>query len=157
MNHLTKVHIFFEEKKNTSKLVFGDPDASENIHYAERKSSREIYFKPNSIFALELWTANEHGTTEWRIYILRSVWPGEKATRIPCVTPGAEILLYARGKSRVRNVLAWLRRLQKAKTDFQSLPADYYRQSHFYIKNNLEPEQPGEPYGAVLDYLRGRQ
>jgi len=157
MDHLTKVHIFFEEKKHTAKLVFGDPDASENIHYAEQKSSRDIFFKPNKIFALELWTANEYGTREWRTYVLRSVWPGEKANRIPCVTPGAEILLYARGKGRVRKVLTWLRQLQKTKTDFQSLPTDYYRQAHFYIKNNLEPDHPDEPHGAVLDYVRSKQ
>ncbi|NVN91825.1 MAG: DUF2840 domain-containing protein [Desulfuromonadales bacterium] len=154
MEYLTKIHLHFDEKKRNSKLLFGTPAVTENISFTERSSRKNVFFKPDNLLALELWVANDHGTLLWMIYIVRTVWPGEKAHKVPFVEPGAEILLHARGKGRTSRALQWLRRLQKIEADLSRLSPDYYRIAHYYLKNNIEPRKPNEPHGPVLDFLK---
>lgn len=156
MDSLTEVQLLFEEKSRNAKLLFGTPFNSEDICFSAGVSRRNVYFKPGNLFALELWAANGYGTAFWMIYILRSVWSGERANRIPQVTPGAEILLSARGKGRVLRALAWLERLQTDVEDPAALAPEYFMTAHYSLKNGLEPRAPHEPYGAVLAYLRNK-
>lgn len=154
MDFLTKVFLQYEENKQTAKLLFGTPTASEDLGFSEKTSRKFVYFKPDSLFALELWSANDYGTVVWLIYILRAVWPGETANKVPRVEPGAEILLHARGKGRVRKVLHWLGRLQNEVQDLSELSPEYFQAAHYSLKNGMEPRPPFEPYGPVLEYVK---
>jgi len=156
MNFLTEVQLLFEEKSRNAKLLFGTPVRREDLHFSAGVSKRNVYFKPDSLFALELWVANDYGTVFWMLYIIRSVWPGERANRIPQITPGAEILLSARGKGRVIRALAWLERLQTDVEDPAALAPEYFQTAHYSLKNGLEPRTPYEPYGPVLAYVRNK-
>lgn len=156
MDFLSEVQLQFEEKSLNAKLLFGTPVRSEDVYFSAEASKRKVYFKPDSLFALELWAANDYGTVLWMIYILRSVWPGERANRVPQVTPGAEILLSARGKGRVLRTLAWLEKLQTDVEDPASLAPEYFQTAHYSLKNGLVPRAPHEPYGPVLAYLRNK-
>lgn len=154
MDFLTKANLLYVEKEKTVKLLFGDPVAAEDQGFAPGSSKRTVYFKPGSIFGLELWAANDYGTAFWMVYILRAVWPGEKANRLPLVEPGAEILLSARGKGRVTKLLAWLARLDQDGIDLTKLPPGYFQAAHYSLKNGLEPRRTGAPYGQVIAYLK---
>lgn len=154
MDFLTKVNLLYVEKRKTVKLLFGDPVDSEDHGFTSGSSKRTVYFKPGSIFGLELWAANDYGTAFWMVYILRAVWPGEQANRLPQVEPGAEILLSARGKGRVSKVLDWLARLDQEGTALSKVSPGYFQAAHYSLKNGLEPRPIGAPYGRVIDYLK---
>ncbi|HOI79577.1 MAG TPA: DUF2840 domain-containing protein [Petrimonas sp.] len=156
MEFLTKTKLLFEEKRRNVKLLFGVPVASEDLRFSEGYSRKNVYFKPDSLFALELWIANDHGTVIWMVYVLRAVWPGETANRVPQVEPGAQILLHARGKGRVRKVLLWLNHLQEEIEDLSGLSPEYFQSAHYSLKNGLEPYSPREPFGPVLEYLKDK-
>lgn len=154
MEFLTKAKLLFENKRSNVKLLFGNPAISKDLRFSEGSSRKNVYFKPGSLFALELWSANDYGAVIWMVYVLRAVWPGEPANRVPQVQPGAEILLHARGKERVRKVLHWLRRLHDETEDLSALPPEYFHAAHYSLKNRLEPRPPHEPFGPVLEYIK---
>ncbi|MDD2462822.1 MAG: DUF2840 domain-containing protein [Desulfobulbus sp.] len=156
MDFLTKAKLEFVETKRTVKLLFGAPVETEDLGFSAQSSKRTVYFKPGSQFALELWAANDYGTAFWMVYVLRAVWPGEPAHRVPQVEPGAEILLSARGKSRVKKVIAWLDRLHQELVDPCELNPEYFQAAHYSLKNGLEPRAPYEPHGPVHVYLRNK-
>lgn len=156
MEFLTKTKLLFEEKRRNVKLLFGVPSVVEDLRFSEWSSSKNVYFKPDSLFALELWSANDYGTVIWMVYVVRAVWPGEAANRVPQVEPGAEILLYARGKGRVRKVLHWLNHLHDEIEDLSGLSPEYFQAAHYSLKNGLEPRSPREPFGPVIEYLEGK-
>jgi hypothetical protein len=80
MEFLTEVQLLFEEKRRNAKLLFGNPLSGEDLCFSEGSSRKNVYFKPDSLFALELWAANAYGTMLWTVYIVRAVWPGEGRT-----------------------------------------------------------------------------
>lgn len=157
MEFLTKVKLLFEEKRRNVKLLFGVPAAAEDLRFLEGSSRKNVYFRPDSLFALELWSANDYGTVIWMVYVLRAVWPGEAANKVPQIEPGAEILLHARGKGRAGKVLDWMKHLQKETEDLSELPPGYFQMAHYSLKNGLEPRAPREPFGPVLDYLKDKE
>jgi hypothetical protein len=156
MEFLTKAKLLFEKKQSNVKLLFGVPAISEDLRFSEGSSRKNVYFKPGSLFALELWSANDYGTQIWMVYVLRAVWPGEAANRVPQVKPGAEILLNARGKERVRKVLRWLNQLNNEIEDLSKLPPEFFQSAHYSLKNGLEPRSPHDPFGPILEYMKGK-
>lgn len=157
MGYLTRVNILYEENRRTARILFGDPVGHQDLRFSKTASTRDVYFRPGSIFALELWRANNYGTATWQVYVLRSVWPGEPAHRVQQVSPGAEILLKARGRNRAMKALDWLRCLRREVDDLAALPPEYFQTAHYNLKNGLEPRPPHDPYGPVQDFLKKRQ
>lgn len=66
---------------------------------------RIVRFTPNSIFAFVQWSANDYGTINSRIDVLRAIWPGQSYTTVPFVRPGGEVLLHIEGWPKVEKVL----------------------------------------------------
>lgn len=157
MKKTTRTTLQFEDGKRNFRLLFGDPVKIETVSFQLGVTTQHAYFRPDSIFALDLWERNEYGTKEWRIYIVRAVWPGERAARIPQVEPGGEVLLYARGKNRVQKVLSWLREIEKAGEMPAHLHPDLYRAAHVRFLVNLEPRRINEPCGRLADFLKERE
>lgn len=100
---LTKVMI--DKKPHYSyRILIGSPDLHKKIlgtHYA--------YFSANKEFVYQHWKGNQFGTISWRIYIVRSVMPGQKAIKITGIDPGAELLCLTTSKlasSRLSKFLA---------------------------------------------------
>lgn len=151
--NLTRLVVMYKEKRKRHQLVFGNPVVTREVGgpYFER----HLFFEPGQLFGLEIWEANDYGTVRWLILVLRAVAPGERASLIASVTPGAEILLAARGRNSVRSARAWLSSLAGAGADLVLLPPDYYRASHFKLKARLAPRDPQVPSGKVRDLLRG--
>jgi hypothetical protein len=142
-----------QEYKKRHQLVFGDPVLTREIGgpYCER----HLFFEPGQLFGLELWEANDYGTLRWLFLVLRAVEPGEAVSLLASVSPGAEILLAAHGRNKVRSARAWLSHLADSGADPVSLPPDYYRASHFKLKARLAPRDPQVPNGKVRDLFNG--
>ena len=155
MGHLTKVILKFEENKLRFQLLFGTPVATKEIHFTFGLSEKHVFFRPGSLFALEVWEANDYGTVNWKIYILRTVTPGEKINRLPRVLPGAEILLTVSGRKKVDKVKAWLTAMASQGHNLAMVDPDYYRAAHYSWKANLEPRDLSRPHGKVLNFLKG--
>lgn len=151
--NLTRLIMLYQEKKKRCALVFGDPVLYREIGgpYFERHA----FFAPGQLFAVELWEANRYGTLRWLLLVLRAVGPGERATVLPSVAPGAEILFCVQGRKKVRQGKRWLSSLAEGGTDLSRVDPDYYRASHFKFSVRLAPRDPAVPNGKIRDLLRG--
>jgi hypothetical protein len=152
-SNLTRLIVMHQEYKKRHQLVFGGPVLTREVGgpYAER----HLFFEPGQLFGLEIWEANDYGTVRWLLLVLRAAEPGERVALLPQVAPGAEILLAAHGRDRVRSARAWLGELAGCGADLVSLPPDYYRASHFKLKARLAPRNLLAPSGKVRDLLKG--
>lgn len=149
---LTRLILMHHEKNRRWQLVFGEPEDIREVGgpFAER----HVFFLPGQLFGVEFWEANEYGTVSWHVMVLRAVTPGERAHVLKQVTPGAEILLDAGGRKRVREALKWLRDLSRNGQTLAALDPDYYRASHYKLKARLKPRDLTAPCGKVRDLLR---
>lgn len=91
---------------------------------------RVLGFVVGEVFAFVRWASNEHGTIVSRLDILRTVGVGEACTAVPCVTPGAEILLRVWGWPRVQRVLELIDRAELVVTDAADVCPDYWGHVH---------------------------
>jgi hypothetical protein len=151
--NLTRLVVMHQKNKKRHQLVFGYPVLNREIGgpYCER----HLFFEPGQLFGLEIWEANDYGTVRWLLLVLRAAAPGEQMALLPQLAPGAEILVAAHGRDKVRRARAWLSELADCGADPVSLPPDYYRASHFKFKAGLAPRNPLVPNGKVRDLFKG--
>lgn len=152
---LTKVLLIRDERRRV-RLFFGEPLTLIDVQKGPQLKETHALFRPHSILGLEVWRANEYGTVFWRLFVLRTVSPGEKLNRIPEVLPGAEILFAAKGERRVREAKAWLKDLVEKGVDPARLDPDYYRSAWSKMRVNLKPRDFSKPHGKVLSFLKRR-
>lgn len=143
-------------EKRRVMLFFGTPVTLKKVDEKEGGTRTEAFFRPGSVFALEIWEANEWGTIKWHLYVLRAVAAFEKLNRIPEVLPGAQILFAAKGERQVREAKTWLRDLVEKGVDPAHLDPDYYRSAWSKMRVNLKPRSFGRPHGKVLSFLKRR-
>lgn len=141
-----------QERSKRRELLFGVPVVHREI--GGPFFERHLFFAPGQLFGLELWEAHDYGTILWLVLILRAVEPGEWASLVLSVAPGAEILVCARGRDKVRSARAWLGGIVGSGADLASLSPDYYRAAHFQLKARLAPRDPQVPNGKVRDLFR---
>ncbi len=149
---LTRLILMHQEKTRRWQLVFGEPGVIREV--GGPFTERHVFFQPGQLFGVEFWEANEYGTVSWHVMVLRAVAPGERAHVLKQVAPGAEILLDAGGRKKVREALKWLRDLARSGLSLDALDPDYYRASHYKLKARLKPRDPTAPTGKVRDLLR---
>ena len=142
-----------QERSKRQTLLFGAPVLAREI--GGPYSERHLFFEPGQLFGLELWEANDFGTVRWLALVLRAVAPGERASLVPAVSPGAEVLLAVRGRRKVQLARDWLRCLAGAGVALAEMDPDYYRSSHYKIKARLAPRDPRVPGGKVRRLLKG--
>src|SRR5690554_1465775 len=109
MNHDTKIiNVHFPGRRNWW-LLFGSPRTVHPVSVEGLASTAELLsFVSGSLFGVSHQTLNEYGITDWEVWILRAVSPGEEASLIPGIRPGAQILLYAHGQERAKTLLRYL-------------------------------------------------
>jgi hypothetical protein len=131
---LTQVRLLFIEERVNVWLRFG--------HFVKERTidphTRDAYFVPHSIFGVVTWRGSDHGTTEWRVDVLRTAEAGERASRVPGVTPGAEILLRASGESKVRKLLLLFDDIEARGIKLIAVSPDYWRCAHNRLAANLD-------------------
>lgn len=100
-----------------------------------------VGFAPGSIFALNRWAANEHGTVASRIDILRATRHGDAYQTLPLVRPGGEILLRLTGWPKVRQALRAIDAVEALGIDPAIASPDHWRQVHNRLSAGLEPHR----------------
>ena len=136
----TGVEIAFYPEFINFWLRFGEPNAQ---HVLDRRRSLAL-FRSGQIFGYVRWRANAYGTQDWRIAIAQTSAPPQTLARLDGVHPAAIILLSARGKARVKRVLAQLDGLEAAGFDLAAISPAYVRQIH----NRIAVSRPVIPYSA---------
>lgn len=145
--NLTCVAETSQENLFNYQLLFGNPTQKTPVMQTFGKRSSRAYFAPGSIFCLDLWHANRAGRTlRWKTYVLQAGAPGDVLTRVPQVTPGALVLMEAKGARRCKFLLKWLAALAE-RCDPATLPADYFVGRDLWMQG-LIPER-SDP--AMLD------
>jgi len=150
MDHLTTVSLDFLQGARNYRLLFGAPHASEAPKWRHGATASTARFLPGSLFGLELWERNAYGTVAWHIYALRALWPAEPLTVVPCVHPGAEILLHASGKRQARLALAWFDYQRTRTDDLTTLPAHVFQAADLHIRAGRQApmaRRQRPPYG----------
>ena len=132
--NLTLVAEVYRKKRLNHRILFGTP-----VKRIRRGWRRKFAaFEPNEIFGYERWVANKYGTQQWSILIGRSLSEG-RAGRVEGVTPGADILLFVKGKTQVLRTLAVLDILKDSALSPSDISAARWRALHNLIISGGDP------------------
>jgi len=131
----TEVELYFVKGKIERWIRFGTPISD---HTLDRRR-RLIAFAPGAVFGFMRWAANEHGTKVSRIDILRACADGEPRSTVPCVKPGAEILLRAFGWEKVHRVLSAIDSVEALGFAPHEICLDHWRHVHSRLAVGLTP------------------
>lgn len=127
---LTAVIVSYRKNRRNHRIVFGTP-----VTEIRRGWRRKIaVFAPGAVFAYERWRGDAYGTQDWRLFICEAKKSGAVA-RIPGVLPGADILLAAKGKTRVKRVFAGMDAMRGAFGPIETIPPWRWRRLHNDIEN----------------------
>ena len=105
----------------------------------QSRSGSTVAFDPGAVFAFVRWQANDFGTTESRIDILRAPRPGESYATVPQVTPGGDSLLRQSGWLKVERVLQFADAIEALGIEPADAATDYWRHVHNRLSAGLEP------------------
>lgn len=119
----TDVELLWLEGQIERWVRFGRPAAERLID----RRRRVLSFAPGAVFALVRWRANDYGTVESRIDILRAVRAGEAFTTVPFVAPGGELLLHVGGWPKVQRVLEAIDAVERAGVNPADAAPDHWR------------------------------
>lgn len=151
---LTAVYIRYRKNRINHRLRFGTPRVKTRLGWHESLVS----FAPDQVFGYIRWSANEHGTQDWRLFVCKAGGDSPniigssggntghhyRLTRIPGVLPGAHVLLKTQGATRVKRALKLIDTLEKDTGDLISVTESYWRHLH----NRLEVNQPSHAFSA---------
>lgn len=106
---------------------------------------RRLGFHPDDVFAFVRWQANDRGTVQSRIDVLRALGAGEGGCTTPGVRPGGDRLLHLAGWPKVQQVLAAIDTVERLGVDPADVAPDYWRHLH----NRLSARQAPEAYSLA--------
>lgn len=151
MSALTLVEIAFYPEVINDWLRFGNPSAERII---DRRRSLAA-FDPGSVFAYVRWRANDYGTADWRLFILRAGGPADILEKLPGVRPGAEILCRLSGKTKVKRALDLIDDLEQRGYDPAAISPAWWRVAGNRIAVGLPVRRYGEnQHGALAKIAR---
>lgn len=116
-------------------IRFGEPVVERTLD----RCRRTVSFAPGQVFALVRWQANDYGTVLSRIDILRAAAPGDTVSTVPCVRPGAEILLRLHGWPQVKRTLDLIAAIEAQEIDPCDVAPEYWRHAHNRLLTNERP------------------
>lgn len=120
---LTQVQIHFVKNIINHRLLFGEPDEIIKMD----RFRRLAVFSPNQIFGYIRWRANQYGTVDWRLYVLKSGASG-LMTQVSGVAPAVEILVSVSGRERMKRALPVMDRIiADAENGLLGVPESYWR------------------------------
>lgn len=133
---LTTVELTWIEMQVERWLRFGRPVADTILD----RQRRVLSFAPGSVFAFVRWAANEYGTVESHIDIVRTVGSGEDYQTVPYVQPGGEVLLHQSSWPRVQRVLEAIDAVEAQDIDPTEVSPDYWRHVHHRLEARQQPD-----------------
>ena len=105
---LTFVQLHFVKGVINHRLRFGQPDALTKLDSYRSLAT----FKEASVFGYIRWRANEYGTQDWRVYVLKTQIAGY-LSEVPGIASAVKVLLNAQGAPAVKRCLSALDTLEK--------------------------------------------
>jgi hypothetical protein len=99
---------------------------------------RDVYFTPHAIFAIVTRCGTTYGAAGWRVDVLRAVAIRERASQVPNVEPGAEILLRVSGESKVIKTLALFESIEASGIQLTAISPDRWRCAHNRLAANQD-------------------
>lgn len=147
----TFVDLIWQEKRVEHWLRFGRFCHEHRID----RQRRTLGFALGSVFAVVRWAGNDYGTVVSRLDILRAVGSGEPFQTLPCVRPGAEILLRISGWPKVERVLQAVDAIEALGIDPSLVSPEHWRHVH----NRIAAGEPFRTYTKVQHaaWLRRRR
>jgi hypothetical protein len=133
---LTWVDLVWYERQIEHWLRFGRAREEQVLD----RRRRRFGFRPDDVFGFVRWRANDRGTVQSRIDILRALRPGECGSTVPGVQPGGEVLLHISGWPRVQRVLQAIDQVEALGVEPWDVAPDHWRQVHNRISARTEPE-----------------
>lgn len=141
VNCVTEIIIIQVLHRRNWWIPFGTPSATRLISAQNAKSRAEIVsFPAGTIFGISHQTLNAYGITDWEIWFLQASRPGEVASLIPGVRPGAKVLLYAQGKKQARAVIQYLDLLNERGLRAEAL-GELHRVCAPYLERGVIPRE----------------
>ena len=138
--YLTRVELFYLKNHVNYWLRFGDFSFEKNI---DRRRAY-VWFMPDHLFCYIRWWANDYGTKEWTLAILRSCTGHKDGQQgYHGINPGAEILLYVKGSTYVKRVLIIFDEIDGQNINLGGVSPDYYR----YLGQCIPARGSPHPYG----------
>lgn len=137
---LTRVATWFLPEYLDHWVRFGE---ARHIRYLDRRRGYQ-YFRPGQIFAYVRWEANEFGTIEWRIFVIRAGDATALLDRIPGIAPGGELLLDLQSGKRVKKVFQAIDAVEALELDPSDIDPGYWT----YVQNRILTRLPVRPYTA---------
>lgn len=120
---LTQVQIHFVKNIINHRLLFGEPDEIIKLD----RYRRLAVFNPNQIFGYIRWRANQYGTVEWKLYVLKSGGAGQM-TQVSGISPAIKILVSISGRERMKRALLLMDRIKaNAKDGLLGVPESYWK------------------------------
>lgn len=123
---LTTVELVWIEQRIERWIRFGRIIHDVNLD----RRRRVVGFEAGAVFAFVRWAANDYGTALSRLDVLRAVGTGEAFCTVPCVSPGAEILLRVAGWTQVQRVLDVIAAIEHGRVDPCDVAPDHWRHVH---------------------------
>lgn len=121
MSH-TVVQLHFVRDLINHRIRFGQPVSITKLDKYRSIAS----FSTGSIFGYIRWRANEYGTQDWRVYVLKAQSEGY-LSQVTGVSPAVKSLLNVQGKPAVKRCLLALGRLEKqAGGALENVPESYW-------------------------------
>lgn len=101
-----------------------------------------VAFAPGSIFCLVRWSANDYGTVDSRLYVLRAARAGEAFTTVPDVDPGGELLARVSGWPKVWRAFEAIDAVEALGLAPEAICPDHWR----HVGSRLATGRTPEPY-----------
>jgi len=119
---MVQVQCHFVRDRINHRLRFGTP-----FEFIKLDAQRKIaLFKPGSIFGYIRWKANQYGTVDWRLYVLKVARQGQLSC-VPGVTPAVNVLVSVSGKEAMNRALPVIDHLENtAISGLENVPESYW-------------------------------
>ncbi len=119
----THTQIHFVKGVVNHRLLFGEPIEKVKLD----RFRRLAVFKPDQIFGYIRWRANQYGTVDWRLYVVKSGVDCQM-TVIQGISPAAKILVTISGRDRMKRALRVMDSIKaNTKDGFFGVPESYWQ------------------------------
>ena len=135
---LTDVDLIWLEGRVERWIRFGRPAAERIID----RRRRVVSFLPGALFAMVYWVGGKYGTTVSRIWVLKTLRPGEAGDVVPSVTPTVEVLLDLKTWTKVEAVLVAIDAIEAAGLHPADVAPDHWR----HVGHRVAVAQSPSPY-----------
>ena len=150
MTYLTQVDTEFLDGRCNYRILFGCANRTQLLEQIRGRTWERHWFVAGSRFALDLWRRNAYGTIQWRCFVCEAVGPGNVIDTLPCVRPGARVLLATHGAAQSKLFLAWLNELELAGVSAPGCPRETFEAAHFRLMGLRADRVPPRRLSGLL-------